>query len=32
VVRRFLAFLATPEAGRILEEAGSLPLPLPAAW
>jgi len=29
-VRRFLAFLATPEAARILEEAGNLALPLPA--
>jgi phosphate transport system substrate-binding protein len=29
-VRRFLAFLASPEAARILEEAGNLPLPIPA--
>jgi len=30
-VRRFLAFLASPEAARILEEAGNLVLPMPAA-
>ena len=29
-VRRFLAFLGSPEAGRILADAGNLPLPLPA--
>jgi phosphate transport system substrate-binding protein len=29
-VRRFLAFLASPEARRILEETGNLPFPLPA--
>lgn len=28
-VRRFLAFLSSPEAARILEEAGNLPLPVP---
>lgn len=29
-VRRFAAFLASPEARRILQESGNLPLPLPA--
>jgi phosphate transport system substrate-binding protein len=28
-VRRFVAFLASPEARRILEQTGNLPLPLP---
>jgi len=28
-VRRFLSFLASPEAARILEETGNLPVPLP---